>query len=161
MFFVYYNFYRSKYRRWSHWFYIHIIIFPGWFYLITVTSRNTLPSYEHDPSYQYRSQSNLVKAFIGLYCQVLTGFKHNFKNQLRKMFYKKKLFSKISNINRKRPVVEYLFNKFMGLQAGNVITKRLQHRYFPVNIAKFLKTSILKDICERRLLNFIDSKWKK
>ena len=41
------------------------------------------------------------------------------------------------------------------------ITKSLQHSYFPVNIAKFLKTSILKDVCERLLLNFIDSKWKK
>ena len=29
------------------------------------------------------------------------------------------------------------------------------------NIAKFLKASFLKDICERLVLNFIDSKWKK
>ena len=26
--------------------------------------------------------------------------------------------------------------------------KRLQHKYFPANIAKFLKTSLLKNICE-------------
>ena len=58
-------------------------------------------------------------------------------------------------------MLKYLFNKFSGLQAANFITKRLQHRYFPVNIATFLKTSILKDICERLPLNFIDSKWKK
>ena len=32
---------------------------------------------------------------------------------------------------------------------------------FSVNISKFLKTSILKDTCERLLLNFFDSKWKK
>ena len=30
--------------------------------------------------------------------------------------------------------------------------KWLQHRYFPVNIAKFLRTPILKNICERLLL---------
>ena len=30
---------------------------------------------------------------------------------------------------------------------------RLQHRWFPVNIAKFLKTPISKNICERLLLN--------
>ena len=58
-------------------------------------------------------------------------------------------------------MLESLFNKFAGLQAGNFITKRLQHRCFPVNIAKFLKTSILEDVYERLLLNFIDSKWEK
>ena len=33
------------------------------------------------------------------------------------------------------------------------ITKRLQHWCFPVNIAKFLRTPILKNICERLLLD--------
>ena len=44
--------------------------------------------------------------------------------------------------------------------------KRLQHRCFPVNIAKFLRTTILKNICERLFLyvrilkkNFF-AKWK-
>ena len=31
------------------------------------------------------------------------------------------------------------------------LKKRLQHRCFPMNIAKFLRTSILKNICERVL----------
>ena len=51
-----------------------------------------------------------------------------------------------------------LFNEFAGLQGGNFITKRIQDRYFPVNIAKIFEKSILKDICERLLLYFIDSK---
>ena len=38
------------------------------------------------------------------------------------------------------------------LQAGNFIKKRLQHRCFLVNIAKILRASILKNICERFLL---------
>ena len=33
--------------------------------------------------------------------------------------------------------------------------KRLQHRSFPVNIAKFLRTPILKKICERLLFKGI------
>ena len=37
--------------HWSHRFDIHII-FPSCFYLIIVTSRNSLPNYKHDPSYQ-------------------------------------------------------------------------------------------------------------
>ena len=52
-------------------------------------------------------------------------------------------------------MLESLFNRLAGLQAGNFITKRFQHRGFPVDMVKFLKTSILKDICERLLLNFL------
>ena len=33
------------------------------------------------------------------------------------------------------------------LQACNFIKKGLQHRRFPLNIMKFLKTPILKNIC--------------
>ena len=36
----------------------------------------------------------------------------------------------------------------------------LQAWYFAVNIAKFLRTPILKDICERLLLTFIAPKRK-
>ena len=48
--------------------------------------------------------------------------------------------------------VEFLFNKVAGLKTWISIKKRLQHRCFPVNIAKFLRTSILKNICEQLLL---------
>ena len=41
-----------------------------------------------------------------------------------------------------------------GLQSCNFITKRLQHRCFPVNITKFLRTDILKNICERLFCRF-------
>ena len=50
------------------------------------------------------------------------------------------------------PVLESLFNKAGGLQVCNFIKKRLQHRCFPVIIAKFLRIPILKNICERLLL---------
>ena len=51
------------------------------------------------------------------------------------------------------------FSKFTGkhlcwslfLIACNVIKKRLQHRWFPMNIAKFLRAPILKNICEQLL----------
>ena len=45
------------------------------------------------------------------------------------------------NFYRKTPVLESLF-----------IKKRTQHRCFPVNIAKFLRTPIWKNICRRLLL---------
>ena len=51
------------------------------------------------------------------------------QKQLPEVFFKKKLFLKFHNIHSKIPAVESLFN--------NVA---LQHRCFPVNIEKFLRT---------------------
>ena len=51
------------------------------------------------------------------------------------------------------PALESLFNKIAGLKACNFIKKRFQHRSFPVNIAKFLRKPILKNICKRLLLS--------
>ena len=50
-------------------------------------------------------------------------------------------------------MLEPLFNKVAGLQA----LKRLQHRRFTLNIAKFLRTLILKNICKRLLLKIRDT----
>ena len=57
----------------------------------------------------------------------------------------KKVFLKMLHFSQEKPVFEFRFNNF--------IKKRLQHRLFPVNIAKFFRTPILKNICERLLLN--------
>ena len=56
------------------------------------------------------------------------------------------------NIHRKTPVPQPLLNKFAGLEACKLVKKRLQHRCFPVNTEKFLRTPILKNICEQLLL---------
>ena len=59
-------------------------------------------------------------------------------------------------------MLESLINKFASLQYDlHFYYKGIPTQVFRVNIAKYLKTSILKEICERLLLNFIDSKWKK
>ena len=41
------------------------------------------------------------------------------------------------------------FNKVAGHQSCNFIKKRLQHRYFLVNIRKFIRRPILKNISKR------------
>ena len=46
-------------------------------------------------------------------------------------------------------MLESLYNKTAGLQDCDLIKKKLQHRCFHVNIAKFLSAPILKNICER------------
>ena len=48
-------------------------------------------------------------------------------------------------------------NKVAGLQAYNFIKKRLQHKSFLVNIGKFLRAPILKNIWERLLLNELNA----
>ena len=54
----------------------------------------------------------------------------------------KKVFLKISQYSQENTC----------LKACNFIKKRLQHRHFSVNIAKFLRTPILKNICKWLLL---------
>ena len=49
-------------------------------------------------------------------------------------------------------MLQSLFHKVTGLQPSNFIKERLQRRYFPENIAKFLTTPFLKNICELMLL---------
>ena len=49
-------------------------------------------------------------------------------------------------------MLECLCNKVAGLQdCSFIIKERLQHRCFPVKLAKFLRTPILKSICEWQL----------
>ena len=45
-----------------------------------------------------------------------------------------------SGFHLKTSVVEFLFKKVAALKARNFIKKKLQHRCFPVNITKFLRT---------------------
>ena len=72
---------------------------------------------------------------------------------------KKNYLLKFCNIHRKPPVLKSLleqgWNKVKDCKACNFIKKRLQHRCFPVNIAKFLVTPDLKNICIWLLLKII------
>ena len=64
----------------------------------------------------------------------------NLKPQLQNQPFADAL-QKLCNIERKTPVLEYLFHKVAGLKTCNFIKKRLLHRCFPVNIAKLLRTA--------------------
>ena len=103
------------------------------------SSRNSLPYCQHDPSYQLRSQNNLVKAFFVVHGEVVIGFKHSFKKQLPKVFDKKNCSKKFSNVNRKTLALEPLFNNLFLF-----ITKRLENRCFHVNIAKAFRNICFK-----------------
>ena len=51
-------------------------------------------------------------------------------------------------LKHRKTVLGSLFNKVAGHQASNFIKKRIQHRYFLVNIGKFVRTPILENIWE-------------
>ena len=63
------------------------------------------------------------------------------------VLYKKRCSEKFCNIHRKKSLLESLF--IATLKACNFIKKRLQHKCFLVNMAKFLWNPVLKNICER------------
>ena len=44
------------------------------------------------------------------------------------------------------------FNKYTGLKACNFIKKRLQHKFFPVKLAKFLRTPFFTEHVRRLVL---------
>ena len=61
----------------------------------------------------------------------------------------KKLYLKISQYSQENTYARGFFNQVKGCQVCNFIKKIFQHRHFSVNIVKFLKTVILKKICEQ------------
>ena len=63
------------------------------------------------------------------------------------MLYKAVLKSSCK-IHKKTPVLESPFNELAALKVGCFIKKRLQQKCFPVIIAKFLGTPILKGVPE-------------
>ena len=75
------------------------------------------------------------------------------------VFYKKAVLNNFAMFTKKTPLLEPLFSKVAVLrpEALQFIKKRLQQKHFLVNIAKFLRTPILKNICKQLLL-FSDKK---
>ena len=70
------------------------------------------------------------------------------------VFYTKVIIKNFAIFTEKQLRWSLFLNKNAGLQSWNFIKKRLQHRFFPVNIAKFLRTPVLENICERLFERF-------
>ena len=70
----------------------------------------------------------------------------------RRCSIKKTLLKNFATFTEKHLCWILFINKNPGLQTCNFIKKRLQHRCFLDSTAKFFRTTILKNICERLLL---------
>ena len=77
------------------------------------------------------------------------------QKQPPEVFCKKRCSQKFHNIHSKAPVLEFLFNKVIGLQGCNFIKKKFHHICFRAKFATFLRTSILKNIRKRLLLTIL------
>ena len=73
----------------------------------------------------------------------------SYKSSRPKLFCKKGVFKNFTHFTRKHPCQSLFVNK---KSSSFLLKKRLWHRCFPVNFAKFLRTPISKNICERLLL---------
>ena len=58
------------------------------------------------------------------------------------MFCKKGVPKKFAKFTGKHLYQSRFFNKVAGLRPATLLKKKLGHRYFPVNFAKFLRTPI-------------------
>ena len=72
------------------------------------------------------------------------------QKQPPEVFCNKSVFLKFRKFHRKTLVLESLLNKVT--KNYNFIKKRLQHRNFLVEFVKFLRSTILKNICEKVFL---------
>ena len=62
-------------------------------------------------------------------------------------FYKKAVLESFAIFTRNHQCWSFFL-----IKASNFFKKRLQHRCFPVNIAQFLRTPTLKNVCDQLLL---------
>ena len=78
----------------------------------------------------------------------------NIKSSHQQMFSKISVLKIFCKFHSKITVLESLFNKVAGLEDCNFIKKILQHRRFPVKLAKFLRTFFTKHLRWKHLYYF-------
>ena len=72
------------------------------------------------------------------------------------VFYKKKIILRnLTRFTGKQMCCSLLFNKVSGLRLKTLLKKRLQHRCFLANFAKFLRTHFLRNTSGQLLLTFL------
>ena len=71
-------------------------------------------------------------------------FALSFQKQPPEVIYKKGVLKKFAKFTGKHLCQSLFFNKFTDLRRATLLKKRLWHRYFPENFAKFLRTLFLQ-----------------
>ena len=76
-----------------------------------------------------------------------------FRSSRPDVFCKKGVLRSFTKFTEKQLRQSLFFNKVAGLSSATLLKKRLWHRCFPVNFAKFLRTHFSQNTSERLLLN--------
>ena len=82
----------------------------------------------------------------------MRNFQSIVQKQPPEVFCKKSVLRKFAKFSGKHQRQSLFFNKVAGLSPETLLKKRLWHSSFPVNSAKFLRTSFLQNTSERLVL---------
>ena len=74
------------------------------------------------------------------------------RNSQRRCSVRKGVLRNFTKFTGKHLCQSLFFNKVAGLRPATLLKKRLRHRCFPVNFAKFLRTPFLQNTSGRLLL---------
>ena len=83
---------------------------------------------------------NFHRIVINCFCKCVDDMVILFRISLRRCSIKKRPFENFAKFAGKQLYWSLFFNKVTGLRPRTLLKKRLQHRYFSVNFAKFLRT---------------------
>ena len=87
-------------------------------------------------------------------CQVTLNFCFSRSSRLE-VFCRKDFLRHFAKFAGKHLCQSLCFNKFADLRPATLLKKRLWHRFFPVNFAKFLKTPLFTQHLRQLLLFFV------
>ena len=96
---------------------------------------------------QHRNDAGKIfKSVKILEWQAIIPMNYGYNNTIFAQLYDITGYQKFCKIHRKTPVPEPHFLEKAGPRPATLFKKRLWHRYFPVNFAKFLRTAFLQNI---------------
>ena len=84
----------------------------------------------------------IVSSLPVLFVHIRKNLSENLRSSRSQMFFKISVLKNFSML-AKNTCVRVSFNKAGSLKVCNLLKKRFQHRCFPVNIPKFLRTAFL------------------
>ena len=89
---------------------------------------------------------------IKLITHSCSPFRNNYRTSHQKCSMKKGILRNFTKFKGKQLCQSLFSNIFAALRLENLFKKRLQHRCFPVNFAKFLRTPFLQNTSGRLIL---------
>ena len=92
------------------------------------------------------SYPGIIKKFLNVLVRWIYFYTFAiFRSNRPEVFCKKGVLRKFAKFTRKHLCQSLFFNKVAGLRSTTLLKKRLQHRFFPLNFSKFLRTSFLTE----------------